>query len=77
MGLRVRKVLAVEVDRPLRVAFIDHCALLSGGELALARMLPALQVDAHVVLAEDGPLVQLRVLARRWLLQGEPGTEAG
>jgi len=59
MGLRVRKVLAVEVDRPLRVAFIDHCALLSGGELALARMLPALQVDAHVVLAEDGPLVQL------------------
>ena len=39
-----------------RVAFVDHCALLSGGELALARLLPALDVEAHVILGEDGPL---------------------
>jgi glycosyltransferase involved in cell wall biosynthesis len=44
--------------RPLRIVYVDHTASLSGGELALARLLPALeQVDAHVVLAEDGPLV--------------------
>ncbi|HSH62152.1 MAG TPA: glycosyltransferase family 4 protein [Acidimicrobiales bacterium] len=44
--------------RPLRVAYIGHTAQLSGGELALARLLPALtSVEAHVVLAEDGPLV--------------------
>ncbi len=43
----------------LRVVYLDHCAQLSGGELALARLLPALggDVDAHVVLGEDGPLV--------------------
>lgn len=43
----------------LRVVYLDHCAQLSGGELALLRLLPALvdDVDAHVVLAEDGPLV--------------------
>ncbi|MDQ6909405.1 MAG: glycosyltransferase family 4 protein [Actinomycetota bacterium] len=41
----------------LRVVFLDHCAQLSGGELALLRLLPALgEVDAHVILAEDGPL---------------------
>ncbi len=43
-------------QRP-RVAFVDHTALLSGAELALARMIDALDVDAHVILAEDGPLV--------------------
>ena len=44
--------------RKLRVAYIDHCAKLSGGELALLRLLPALEdVDAHVILGEDGPLV--------------------
>lgn len=43
---------------PLRVVYLDHTAALSGGELALLRLLPALEcVDAHVVLAEDGPLV--------------------
>lgn len=43
--------------RPLRVAYVDHCARLSGGELALLRLLPALSgVEAQVVLAEDGPL---------------------
>lgn len=44
--------------RLLRVVYLDHCALLSGGELALLRLLPALdEIDAHVVLAQDGPLV--------------------
>jgi len=41
----------------LRVVFLDHCARLSGGELALLRLLPSLDVDAHVILAEAGPLV--------------------
>jgi glycosyltransferase involved in cell wall biosynthesis len=44
--------------RKLRVVYIDHCARLSGGELALLRLLPALEgVDAHVVLGEDGRFV--------------------
>jgi glycosyltransferase involved in cell wall biosynthesis len=44
--------------RNVRVIYVDHCAKLSGGELALLRLLPALEdVDAHVVLGEDGPLV--------------------
>ncbi len=48
-----------EDRRPVRVVFVDHCAKLSGGELALARLLPALQargVEAHVILGEHGPL---------------------
>lgn len=45
-------------ERRTRVAYLGHTAALSGGELALARMLPALSgVEAHVLLAEDGPLV--------------------
>ena len=40
----------------LTVAFVDHCAELSGGELALVRLLSRLDVDAHVYLAADGPL---------------------
>jgi glycosyltransferase involved in cell wall biosynthesis len=44
--------------RKLRVVYVDHCAQLSGGELALLRLLPALvDVDAHVILGEHGPLV--------------------
>jgi glycosyltransferase involved in cell wall biosynthesis/GT2 family glycosyltransferase len=46
----------VEQQR-LFVVYIDHCAELSGGELALARLLEALDVRAHVILGEDGPLV--------------------
>jgi glycosyltransferase involved in cell wall biosynthesis len=40
------------------VVYIDHVARLSGGEVALVRLLEALgdAVDAHVLLAEDGPL---------------------
>lgn len=43
----------------LRVVFVDHVARLSGGEIALLRLLPELSrhVDVHVVLGEDGPLV--------------------
>ena len=43
----------------LRVVYLDHCAQLSGAEIALLRLLPALveDVDAHVILGEDGPLV--------------------
>jgi glycosyltransferase involved in cell wall biosynthesis len=44
--------------RKLRVVYLDHTALLSGGELALLRLLGTLSdVEAHVVLAEDGQLV--------------------
>ena len=47
-------------DRRLRVVYLDHCADLSGAEIALARLLPALSdVDAHVLLAQDGPLVDV------------------
>lgn len=46
-------------SRPLRVAFVGHSAALSGGELALARLLPALDgVEPVVILAEDGPLAE-------------------
>ena len=46
--------------RRLRVVFVDHVARLSGGEIALLRLLPALmtEIDVHVVLGEDGPLVE-------------------
>lgn len=45
-------------DRPLRVVVLDHVAQLSGGEIALLRLLPHLEdADVHVVLAQDGPLV--------------------
>jgi glycosyltransferase involved in cell wall biosynthesis len=55
------------------VAYVDHIARLSGGELALLRTLPAVldHVDPIVILGEDGPLrsrleklgVDVRVLA--------------
>jgi len=49
--------------RKIRVAYVGHVAQLSGGEIALARLIDALdEVDAHVILAEDGPLVD-RLLA--------------
>jgi glycosyltransferase involved in cell wall biosynthesis len=47
-----------EVPRKLRVIYLDHVAQLSGGELALLRLLKALtDIEAHVILAEEGPLV--------------------
>lgn len=39
-----------------RVVYVDHVARLSGGEIALLRLLPHLrQTNAHVILGEDGP----------------------
>jgi len=53
-----RAIRPLERGRPC-VVFVNHCARLSGGELALLRLLPALeQVDLHVILGEDGPLVR-------------------
>lgn len=50
----------VAADRPLRIVFVNHVARLSGGEIALERLLAALKgsVAAHVILGEDGPLVE-------------------
>jgi glycosyltransferase involved in cell wall biosynthesis len=45
-------------ERQLRVVYLDHVARLSGGEIALLRLLPHLRrVNAHVILGEEGPLV--------------------
>ena len=42
----------------LKVVYLDHVARLSGGEIALLRLLPSLEaVNPHVILGEDGPLV--------------------
>jgi glycosyltransferase involved in cell wall biosynthesis len=50
-------------QRKIRVAYVGHVAQLSGGEIALVRLIDALdQVEPHVILAEDGPLVA-RLLA--------------
>jgi len=47
------------VTEALDVIYLDHVSLESGAELALARLLPALQaVEAKVVLATEGPLVE-------------------
>jgi glycosyltransferase involved in cell wall biosynthesis len=46
-------------DERLRVVYLDHVARLSGAEIALLRLLPHLSdVNAHVILGEEGPLVQ-------------------
>ncbi|HEY2652952.1 MAG TPA: glycosyltransferase family 4 protein [Solirubrobacteraceae bacterium] len=51
-------------DDQLKVVYLDHVARLSGGEIALLRLLPGLDgVSRHVILAEDGPLVQQLHLA--------------
>ncbi len=44
--------------RKLRVVYLDHTAALSGGELALLRLILAAAdlIDPYVILAEDGPL---------------------
>ena len=45
--------------QPLSVVYLDHTAALSGGELALSRLLPALDgVDARAIVAESGDLVE-------------------
>jgi glycosyltransferase involved in cell wall biosynthesis/GT2 family glycosyltransferase len=46
-------------ERRFRVVYLGHTAVASGGELALARLLPGLpNVDANVVLGEDGPIAE-------------------
>jgi glycosyltransferase involved in cell wall biosynthesis len=46
----------------LRVVYLDHVARMSGGEIALLRLLPyLLNVEPHVILAEDGPLADALV----------------
>jgi glycosyltransferase involved in cell wall biosynthesis len=52
-----RRLARGEREARLRVVYLDHVARLSGGEIALLRLLPHLRrVNAHVVLGEDGPL---------------------
>jgi glycosyltransferase involved in cell wall biosynthesis len=52
-----RRLAKGEADPRLRVVYLDHVAELSGGEIALLRLLPHMRsVNAHVILAEDGPL---------------------
>jgi glycosyltransferase involved in cell wall biosynthesis len=54
-----RRLLARERDERLRVVFVDHVARLSGGEIALMRLLTHFQnVNPHVILGEDGPLAE-------------------
>ena len=45
-------------EDPVRVVVLDHTALLSGGELAIARAIEGLgpRADVHALLATDGPL---------------------
>ncbi len=52
-----RRLAAGERDARPRVLYLDHVARLSGGEIALLRVLPRLRnVNVHVILGEDGPL---------------------
>jgi glycosyltransferase involved in cell wall biosynthesis len=54
-----RRLLDGERDGRLRVVYLDHVARLSGGEIALMRLLTHLQsVSPHVILGEDGPLAE-------------------
>lgn len=47
------------MPRPFRVTYVGHVARFSGAEIGLVRFLAATdEVDATVILAEDGPLVQ-------------------
>jgi glycosyltransferase involved in cell wall biosynthesis len=50
----------VSGKRPLRVTYLDHVARLSGAEIALVRLLDAVgpELEATVILAEDGELVE-------------------
>jgi glycosyltransferase involved in cell wall biosynthesis len=54
-----RRVISGERDGRLRVVYLDHVARLSGGEIALLRVLPHLRsTSAHVILGEDGPFAE-------------------
>ena len=58
---RGRKTGAPMTDRgAIRVVVVGHTAQLSGGELAISRLISTMvSVAVHVVLAEDGPLVSV------------------
>ena len=59
-----RRLVAGSREQRLRVVYLDHVARLSGGEIALLRLLPHLrQVNAHVILGEEGPLAARLVQA--------------
>jgi glycosyltransferase involved in cell wall biosynthesis len=50
-------------ERP-RVVFLDHVARMSGGEIALMRLLPHFKaINPHMILGEDGPLAERLVRA--------------
>jgi glycosyltransferase involved in cell wall biosynthesis len=54
-----RRLSAGKRDERLRVVYLDHVARLSGGEIAILRLLPYLEdVNAHVILAEEGLLAE-------------------
>jgi glycosyltransferase involved in cell wall biosynthesis len=54
-----RRLVAGRRDERLRVVYLDHVARMSGGEIAMLRLLPHLGgVHAHVILGEDGPLAE-------------------
>jgi glycosyltransferase involved in cell wall biosynthesis len=57
-----RRAVRSEPERRTRVVYLDHCARLSGAELALLRIIRSLDgVEPHVILGEEGPLeVRLR-----------------
>ncbi len=60
-----RRAVAPPDRERLRVVYVDHTAKLGGGELALITLLRALgdRIDPHVILAEEGPLVDRLVAA--------------
>jgi glycosyltransferase involved in cell wall biosynthesis len=59
-----RRLVAGSREQQLRVVYLDHVARLSGGEIALLRLLPHLhRVNAHVILGEEGPLEAQLALA--------------
>lgn len=50
--------------RRMRVVYIDHVGQLSGGEIALLRLVPYLdEVEPHFILAQDGPFADELVQA--------------
>jgi glycosyltransferase involved in cell wall biosynthesis len=54
-----RRLVKRERDERLRVVYLDHVARLSGGEIALMRLLTHFQhVNPHMILGEDGPLAE-------------------
>ena len=61
----LREALAPEpAKRRMRVVYLDHVAQLSGGEIALLRLITHLdEVEPHVILAEDGPFADELVQA--------------